>query len=322
MNAMQLFGCRKSFTVNEPDPTYTVVYLGNVPTSIARGEGCVDRPLGVIWRSYCERKKDYMSMRLVVTSSGLKVTTEKQGLTEYWFHRIMFCAVSEKHPRVFCWIYKHEGRRLRPELRCHAALFKRQSQANLVMRCLQERLVLALNDYKRDKIVRQKLRLSCSVAGLPTTVPLRRQLLYTGGQNFRPPLDRSKSAPKLYSIEECTEEEHQMTPSVQLTSALLDSLAEKQQSDDEEEVVDEEEEEEEESTTDSLFEEPSSSSLTDESDCGLDEELRKRLRLRPDSSGSEADTISDESGYVDEDDRPDAVVVPSKPLRAIESTAL
>ncbi|OUC41570.1 hypothetical protein D917_03250 [Trichinella nativa] len=299
---MQLFGCRKSFTVNEPDPTYTVVYLGNVPTSIARGEGCVDRPLGVIWRSYCERKKDYMSMRLVVTSSGLKVTTEKQGLTEYWFHRIMFCAVSEKHPRVFCWIYKHEGRRLRPELRCHAALFKRQSQANLVMRCLQERLVLALNDYKRDKIVRQKLRLSCSVAGLPTTVPLRRQLLYTGGQNFRPPLDRSKSAPKLYSIEECTEEEHQMTPSVQLTSALLDSLAEKQQSDDEEE--------------------PSSSSLTDESDCGLDEELRKRLRLRPDSSGSEADTISDESGYVDEDDRPDAVVVPSKPLRAIESTAL
>ncbi|XP_003374898.1 protein FAM43A [Trichinella spiralis] len=289
---MQLFGCRKSFTVNEPDPTYTVVYLGNVPTSIARGEGCVDRPLGVIWRSYCERKKDYMSMRLVVTSSGLKVTTEKQGLTEYWFHRIMFCAVSEKHPRVFCWIYKHEGRRLRPELRCHAALFKRQSQANLVMRCLQERLVLALNDYKRDKIVRQKLRLSCSVAGLPTTVPLRRQLLYTGGQNFRPPLDRSKSAPKLYSIEECTEEEHQMTPSVQLTSALLDSLAEKQHS------------------------------LTDESDCGLDEELRKRLRLRPDSSGSEADTISDESGYIDEDDRPDAVVVPSKPLRAIESTAL
>ncbi|XP_003367600.1 conserved hypothetical protein [Trichinella spiralis] len=67
---------------------------------------------------------------------------------------------------------------------------------------------------------------------------------------------------------------------------------------------------------------PSSSSLTDESDCGLDEELRKRLRLRPDSSGSEADTISDESGYIDEDDRPDAVVVPSKPLRAIESTAL
>ncbi|KRX98223.1 hypothetical protein T4E_12302 [Trichinella pseudospiralis] len=95
-------------------------------------------------------------------------------------------------------------------------------------------------------------------------------------------------------------------------------LAEKQQSD--EEVV---EEEEEESTTDSLFEEPSSSSLTDESDCGLDEELRKRLRLRPDSSGSEADTISDESGYIDEDDRPDAVVAPSNSaLRAIESTAL
>ncbi|KRZ16054.1 Protein FAM43A [Trichinella pseudospiralis] len=318
MNPMQLFGCRKSFTVNEPDPTYTVVYLGNVPTGIARGDGCVDRPLGVIWRSYCERKKDYMSMRLVVTNSGLKVTTEKQGLTEYWSHRITFCAVSEKHPRVFCWIYKHEGRRLRPELRCHAALFKRQSQANLVMRSLQERLVLALNDYKRDKIVRQKLRLSCSVAGLPTAVPLRRQLLYTGGQNFRPPMDRSKSAPKLYSIEECIEEEQQMTPAAQLTSALLDSLAEKQQSD--EEVV---EEEEEESTTDSLFEEPSSSSLTDESDCGLDEELRKRLRLRPDSSGSEADTISDESGYIDEDDRPDAVVAPSNSaLRAIESTAL
>lgn len=36
------------------------------------------------------------------------------------------------------------------------------------------------------------------------TLPRRKLLLSTGGQNYRPPLERSKSAPKLSAIEEDT----------------------------------------------------------------------------------------------------------------------
>uniref|UniRef100_A0A5S6R5B2 PID domain-containing protein n=1 Tax=Trichuris muris TaxID=70415 RepID=A0A5S6R5B2_TRIMR len=281
---MPLFGRRRTFTVTEPDPAYEVIYLGNVPTPMARGEGCVDRPLGLIWRSYMERRNKCIRMRLVVARSGLKVTTEKQGLTEYWSHRITYCVAPTDYQRVFCWIYKHDGRRMKPELRCHAVLFKRAKQAHRVAVKLQERLVIALNDYKRDKIARHRLRTSTSVSG--GAQPLRRQMLYTGGQDFRPPLDRSKSAPKLYCIEESIEEEH---PSdADITNEVLNCL------------IEEQEQEEEVDISDSLYGD-GPSSLADDFDLTIEQDLAKRLRLRPSSTGSEADTISDESGYIEEE---------------------
>lgn len=147
-------------------------------------------------------------MQLTVSGGGLKATTKDHGLTEYWAHRLTTCAAPEQFPRLFCWVYRHEGRRLRHELRCHAVLCSSTAIAQQIETELKESLALALLEFKREKISRQNARLSLanSVYENPT-IPRRKILLSTGGQNYKPPLERSKSAPKLTSIEEIVEEE-------------------------------------------------------------------------------------------------------------------
>lgn len=55
---------------------------------------------------------------------------------------------------------------------------------------------------------KQNARLSLANAGDENpTMPRRKILLSTGGNNYRPPLERSKSAPKLFAIEEMVDEE-------------------------------------------------------------------------------------------------------------------
>lgn len=147
-------------------------------------------------------------MQLTVSGGGLKATTKDHGLTEYWAHRLTTCAAPEQFPRLFCWVYRHEGRRLRHELRCHAVLCSSTAIAKQIETELKQSLALALLEFKRDKISRQNARLSLanSVYDNPT-IPRRKILLSTGAQNYKPPLERSKSAPKLTSIEEIVEEE-------------------------------------------------------------------------------------------------------------------
>lgn len=66
-------------------------------------------------------------MKLRVCPSGLKATTRQHGLTEYWSHRITFCSAPVKtYPKIFCWIYRHEGRKLKHELRCHAVICSKE----------------------------------------------------------------------------------------------------------------------------------------------------------------------------------------------------
>lgn len=110
--------------------------------------------------------------------------------------------------QVFCWVYRHEGRKLKQELRCHAVLCPKESTARRMVTQLNSRLAQALTEFKRDKISRQNARLSLanSVYDNPS-LPRRKILLSTGSHNYRPPLERSKSAPKLMSIEESLEEE-------------------------------------------------------------------------------------------------------------------
>lgn len=146
-------------------------------------------------------------MQLTVSGGGLKATTKDHGLTEYWANRLTFCAAPPHFPRLFCWVYRHEGRRLRHELRCHAVLCSSSHIARQIENKLKNSLALALAEFKRDKISRQNARLSLvnSVYENPT-IPRRKILLSTGGQNYRPPLERSKSAPKLTIIEENLEE--------------------------------------------------------------------------------------------------------------------
>lgn len=75
---------------------------------------------------------------------------------------------------------------------------------------MQENLTVALKEFKREKVNRQNARLSLanSVYDNPS-MPRRKIMLSVGGTNYRPPLERSKSAPKLMAIEEAIAEEEE-----------------------------------------------------------------------------------------------------------------
>jgi len=72
---------------------------------------------------------------------------------------------------------------------------------------LQSRLAEALREFRRDKLGRQQARLSLANAVYAQpSLPKRRIMLSTGASNYRPPLERCKSAPKLGPIDEICEE--------------------------------------------------------------------------------------------------------------------
>lgn len=96
---------------------------------MSTGDGCADKPLSTLWKNYIQNKKSDVVMRLRVCPSGLKASTKQHGLTEYWAHRVTFCVAPKDYPRVFCWIYRHEGKKLRHELRCHAVVCSKESIA-------------------------------------------------------------------------------------------------------------------------------------------------------------------------------------------------
>lgn len=175
------------------------------------GEGCVEKPLATLWRNYTQSSRPDVRMQLTVSGGGLKATTRDHGLTEYWANRLTSCAAPPQFPRLFCWVYRHEGRRLRHELRCHAVLCSSATVARQIEVKLKESLSLALNEFRRDKISKQNARLSLvnSVYDNPT-IPRRKILLSTGSTNYRPPMERSKSAPKLTIIEENLEEDEEI----------------------------------------------------------------------------------------------------------------
>ncbi|XP_063700434.1 uncharacterized protein LOC134830781 [Culicoides brevitarsis] len=199
-----------SVDISIPDPEYKVSYLGNVLTGWARGDNCMEKPLSTLWRNYTQNNKPDVLMRLLVSPSGLKASTRQHGLTEYWAHRITFCSAPKNYPRVFCWIYRHEGRKLKHELRCHAVICSKESIATDICNILKENLAVALKEFKREKVNRQNARLSLanSVYDNPS-MPRRKIMLSVGGTNYRPPLERSKSAPKLMAIEEAIAEEEE-----------------------------------------------------------------------------------------------------------------
>jgi hypothetical protein len=76
---------------------------------------------------------------------------------------------------------------------------------------LQDNLKIALREFKREKINKQNARLSLAHAAEDNpSMPRRKILLSTGTSNYRPPLERSKSAPKLFAIEENIDEEEEV----------------------------------------------------------------------------------------------------------------
>ncbi|XP_053956217.1 uncharacterized protein LOC128861866 [Anastrepha ludens] len=205
----RLWGKRlHSVDISTPDPEYKVSYLGNVLTGWAKGEGCVEKQLNTLWRNYTQNNKPDMIMRIKVCASGLKATTRQHGLTEYWANRITHCCAPKNYPRIFCWVYRHEGRKLKHELRCHAVLCSKEKMVQDICNTLKENLERALREFKREKILKQNARLSLANSAYENpSLPRRKILLSVGGNNYRPPLERSKSAPKLMAIEEAIGEE-------------------------------------------------------------------------------------------------------------------
>ncbi|GBP79926.1 Protein FAM43A [Eumeta japonica] len=174
-------------------------------------DSCVEKPLATLWRNYQQSTKPDVVMKLSVTNSGLKGFTKEHGLTEYWSHRITYCASPPHYPKLFCWVYRHEGKKLKHELRCHAVLCSKESISKRITEDLQMKLRQALIEFKKDRISKQNARLSLanSVYDNPS-MPRRKILLSVGATNYRPPLERSKSAPKLGAIEEmCSEEDEE-----------------------------------------------------------------------------------------------------------------
>lgn len=134
-----------SVEISTPDPEYKVFYLGNVLTGWAKGENCVEKPLATLWRNYAQINKPDVTMRVLVCPSGLKATTRQHGLTEYWSNRITYCCSPKNYPRVFCWVYRHEGRKLKHELRCHAVLCTKDTVAEQICKTLKVSVFLGIS---------------------------------------------------------------------------------------------------------------------------------------------------------------------------------
>lgn len=101
---MSLFSWKKNLSISDKEPTYKVRYLGNVQTTLMRGDGCVDKPVTVIWNNYVRSSHPGLEMKLTVSGSGLRAETKEQGITEYRAHRISYCIAHPKYPRLFVWV--------------------------------------------------------------------------------------------------------------------------------------------------------------------------------------------------------------------------
>lgn len=210
------FWNKKSFQVNQYDPSFKVIYLGNLGMQIcSKDESCLDKPLSTLWNNYLVNMKTEIVMRLTICNSGLKAITRQHGLTQYWSNRLVYCCAHKNYPRIFAWIYRHEGKKMRQELRCHAVFCPSPDKATKIATLLNQRLCHALQEFKREKKSRGPSSISDNNPQshmLPRTIPLRRLILAKGSANFRPPLERSKSAPKLTSI---VEEDHDLLEEIE-----------------------------------------------------------------------------------------------------------
>ena len=104
-------------------------------------------------------------------------------------------------------------------MRCHAVLCKSDLTAQTIASQLDDRLTVALDEFMREKRRSQNSRLTVKLhrlSSLPNDISnhgggsVRTKFLKLG-QNFRPPIGHSNSAPKLGSITEGDEDDEVMT---------------------------------------------------------------------------------------------------------------
>uniref|UniRef100_A0A8C3CJP7 Family with sequence similarity 43 member A n=1 Tax=Cairina moschata TaxID=8855 RepID=A0A8C3CJP7_CAIMO len=197
---------RRKFRVTSEDPTYTVLYLGNATTIQSKGEGCTDLAVCKIW-SKSEAGRQGTKMKLTISAQGIRMAhAEDKGLRRpghlYLLHRVTYCVADPRLPRVFAWIYRHELKHKAVMLRCHAVLVSKPEKAKAMALLLYQTSATALAEFrrlkKRDDARHQQQQL-VGEQSIPL-VPLRK--LLNGQCCYKPPVERSRSAPKLGSITE------------------------------------------------------------------------------------------------------------------------
>jgi hypothetical protein len=104
---------RASFDVNQRPTTFKVYYLGNVATSLTRGDGCADRPAKLLWDMHVKNQGRLgRKLRLTVTNAGLQAENSmaitSNDTTLYSTNRIAYYLVANKlNPKMFVWVYRH-----------------------------------------------------------------------------------------------------------------------------------------------------------------------------------------------------------------------
>ncbi|XP_038672207.1 protein FAM43A [Scyliorhinus canicula] len=196
---------RRKIKITGEDPTYTVLYLGNATTIQSKGEGCADVAVTKIWCK-SEQGKNGTKMKLTISSQGIRMVhvdgKAKRPGHLYLLHRITYCVAEPSSPKIFAWIYRHELKHKAVMLRCHAVLVSKAEKAKAMALLLYQTSSNALAEFKRlkrrDDARHQQQRL-IGEQTIPL-VPLRK--LLNGQCSYKPPVERSRSAPKLGSITE------------------------------------------------------------------------------------------------------------------------
>ncbi|XP_029987773.1 protein FAM43A [Sphaeramia orbicularis] len=196
---------RKKVKITSEDPTYTVLYLGNATTIQSKGDGCTDVAVSKIWGK-SEMGKNGTKMRLTISSQGIRMVHVDDKARRpghlYLLHRITYCVADPRLPKIFAWIYRHEMKHKAVMLRCHAVLVSKPEKAKAMALLLYQTSATALAEFKRLKRrddARHQQQQLIGEQSIPL-VPLRK--LLNGQCYYKPPVERSRSAPKLGSITE------------------------------------------------------------------------------------------------------------------------
>lgn len=163
--------------------------------------------VGKIW-SKSEAGRQGTKMKLTVSAQGIRmVHAEERALRRpghlYLLHRVTYCVADARLPKVFAWVYRHELKHKAVMLRCHAVLVSKPEKAQAMALLLYQTSANALAEFKRLKRRDDARHQQQELVGAHTIplVPLRKLLLH-GPCCYKPPVERSRSAPKLGSITE------------------------------------------------------------------------------------------------------------------------
>lgn len=207
---------KKTLNISSDTPTYTVMYLGNSTTIQSKGDGCTDDAVQKILKK-TDLGKAGTKMNLTISSQGIRMvpkdeTAKKPGHL-YLLHRITYCVADTKYPKLFAWVYRHEIKHKAVMLRCHAVLVSKAEKAKVMALLLYQTSSTALAEFQRLKRREDARHQQQRLIGEQTIplVPMRK--LMNGQCCYKPPVERSRSAPKLGAITEDSigEEEEEKT---------------------------------------------------------------------------------------------------------------